>query len=195
MNNESDNHCDARRRATSPGGCRPILCCCVLIGLVGLTSCGKSPEVPAKEMQVILQKPLTRLGPPPSKLESEWAAATDLATRKALVSDWAVEAEDIALAKVLNTLRAEASAAERPGLLMTFYEELDLRPPVVRLPLLLELARETTLEESLRISILAELGATLNADHGQAWDAWAATLEQHLKDTYGLLDLRERLAE
>jgi hypothetical protein len=65
--------------------------------------------------------------------------------------------------------------------------ETRLRPPTVRLPLLLEIARAEEAPQSVRATIMAELGTTVQTEHGSSWADWALALKQHLAETEGLI--------
>ena len=93
--------------------------------------------------------------------------------------------EQLALA-VEALLEADAEA-NRDSLLSSIYEETDLRPAFIRLPILLELARQDTGQSGLRTTILAELRTTLQEDHGHSWPDWALALAEHLSNLEGFL--------
>lgn len=73
------------------------------------------------------------------------------------------------------------------------YEETRIRPPIARLPLLIEVARQPEIDPGLRSTIMAELGATLNAEHGSSWADWVLALEDHLVQTEGLIRVEEEI--
>ena len=94
---------------------------------------------------------------------------------------------DEELAEILEAVADETDADVRRASLTTIYEESDLRPPMIRLPLLLEIARSADVRPDVRTTIMAELGATLKTDHGTSWADWSLALEEHLAETQGLI--------
>lgn len=94
---------------------------------------------------------------------------------------------DEKLALEIETLLEDYSEPDRDQLLTSIYEETDLRPSFVRLPILLELARQDTGKIGLRATILAQLRSTLKEDHGHSWPDWALALTEHLANTEGFL--------
>ena len=94
---------------------------------------------------------------------------------------------DEKLALEIETLLEGYSEPDRDQLLTSIYEETDLRPSFVRLPILLELARQDTGKIGLRATILAQLRSTLKEDHGHSWPDWALALTEHLANTEGFL--------
>jgi hypothetical protein len=88
---------------------------------------------------------------------------------------------------VLDAVRAHPDPGQKRALLSILYEETTIRPPLARLPLLPELARQPEIDPSLRVSILAELGGTLTAEHGSSWTDWVLAIEEHLAESEGLL--------
>lgn len=163
--------------------------CLLALAVWGLVGCGKPStrdKSPVAETRLLLTKKSSE-----PLLGELLADVEDVSDREIIISDQVLKESDGGLPNLLESIRSLPDELEKSPLLTAFYEELDLRAEVVRLPLMLELAREPAADESLRASLLAELGATLNADHGQAWDAWAQALEAHLKEEHGLLDLRE----
>ena len=51
----------------------------------------------------------------------------------------------------------------------------------------LEIARSENVDPSLRDTIMAELGSTLQTDHGSSWGDWALALDEYLAATQGLI--------
>ena len=94
---------------------------------------------------------------------------------------------DEKLALEIENLLEDSSGPDRDQLLTSIYEETDLRPSFVRLPVLLELARQDTGKIGLRATILAQLRSTLKEDHGHSWPDWALALTEHLANTEGFL--------
>lgn len=72
-------------------------------------------------------------------------------------------------------------------LLTSIYDTVELRPPFIRLPILLELARRDNGNTGLRTTALAELQEFLEEDHGESWTDWALALSEHLATREGFL--------
>ncbi|MGB6219884.1 hypothetical protein [Haloferula sp.] len=94
------------------------------------------------------------------------------------------DSEILELLDMIDEIEAPETRQEMSGIV---YEETTLRPPIVRLPLLLELARSEHVEPSLKATIMAELGTILNTDHGQSWADWSLALEEYLANKEGLI--------
>ena len=94
---------------------------------------------------------------------------------------------DEELPKLMDTIAAHEDAAQRQTLLTTIYEESDLRPDSTRLPLLLEVARSQDVNPDVRATIMGELAATLQTDHGASWGDWSLAMEEYLAENYGIL--------
>jgi hypothetical protein len=117
---------------------------------------------------------------------------TDLASllsdlQPSTLSGGIYEISDAELPLVMEAIDAQEDPQAKAALLVTVYEDTRLRPPLIRLPLLLEIARESAAPSGLRDTIMAELGAVLHADHGSSWPDWALAMEEHLARTEGLL--------
>lgn len=166
------------------------------ISLLGLLSLGPAgcdrggPEVsdiPAKSERVIAPRGIPAISAEaPSGLTDRIASAPP-ERRIGVLAEEIYQVEDAHLDLVLESIAAQDEPALRSELLATVYEETQLRPAIARLPLLLELARHGDLAPSLRATILAELGVTLNAEHGTSWADWALALEEHLAESEGLI--------
>lgn len=96
---------------------------------------------------------------------------------------------DEALPGLLEAVSAKADPELRRELLTTLYEEIELRPAIIRLPLILEIARSEEVDPGLRTTILGELGATLHTDHGRSWADWSLVIEEHLATNHGLIGI------
>ena len=103
------------------------------------------------------------------------------------LADQIYETPDEDLADLMETIAGESDSDRRSSALTVVYEETSLRPPAIRLPLLLEVARSKDAPPDLRATVMAELGATLETDHGASWGDWSLALEEHLADTEGLI--------
>ena len=101
--------------------------------------------------------------------------------------DQVYETPDGKLESLLQNVADREDQALRQELLAALYEETRMRPPITRLPLLLEIARAEDAHPSIRTTIMAELGTTLQTDHGGSWADWALALEEHLAHTEGLI--------
>ncbi len=88
---------------------------------------------------------------------------------------------------LLEAVLAEPDVVEKRDLMAEVHEETRLRPDFVRFPLNLEMARQADCEESLRATIMAELGRALDTDHGRSWVDWAMAIEEHAARTHGMI--------
>lgn len=103
------------------------------------------------------------------------------------LADRILELPDEDLADFIGSVVDQPDPKQRRATLTTIYEETDLRPPASRLPILLEIARSPDVHPDVRVTIMAELGATLQTNHGSSWGDWALALEEHLAETEGLI--------
>lgn len=87
----------------------------------------------------------------------------------------------------LSTILFSVDADEANEILPMVYEETQLRPDYIRQPLMLELARHPHVKEDLRNTILSELGALLETDHGSSWADWSLALHEHLAEHSGFI--------
>lgn len=165
----------------------------LILGLLGLSACKPRQDEPSASPNEERGTKAARqsAGRPP-------ADPTPLGTLRQLaslppdrqlptLSKHIYEIPDEDLDLVLESVFEVKDAAAKRELITVLYEETELRPPTVRLPLLLELARQQEIEPTLQVTILAELGATLRADHGASWADWALAIEEHLAESEGLL--------
>lgn len=139
---------------------------------------------PAKSIRTGATSPIEASSPlrPSAPSESERAER-----RAETLTEQIYRALDGELEALFHNALDETTPARRQELLTVLYEETRLRPPTVRLPLLLEIARAEDAHPSVRATIMAELGSTLQTDHGGSWGDWALALEQHLAETEGLI--------
>ena len=103
------------------------------------------------------------------------------------LSERIYDLSDRELGPVVESILTRKDPDLKQALLTTLYEETQLRPAITRLPLLLEISRQPALSPDLRTTIMAELGETLNAEHGTSWADWALALDEHLAETEGLI--------
>lgn len=92
-----------------------------------------------------------------------------------------------------DLLQNHRDLAERDQVMTAVFEETQLRPPMIRLPILLELARQDDGTTGLRTTIVAELRSLLEEDHGQSWPDWALAISEHLAVQEGLLPVSDAI--
>jgi hypothetical protein len=97
------------------------------------------------------------------------------------------QCRDRELLLLFESIRFEAESDEKGKLYATMYEETLIRPEFIRLPLILEMARQPELDPTLKSTIMAELGTKLSTNHGNSWGDWALALDEHLAATEGFL--------
>lgn len=95
--------------------------------------------------------------------------------------------EDDELIPYLSALLSEITAEKAGEVFPLLYEETQLRPPHVQLPLLLELARHPYSGKDLSTTIMATMGALLETDHGFSWADWSLALHEHLANEHGII--------
>ena len=94
---------------------------------------------------------------------------------------------DEKLALAVRDLLEQDDQEHGDSLLTFIYDTIELRPPFIRLPILLELARRDNGATGLRTTALAELREFLEEDHGESWTDWALALSEHLATREGFL--------
>ncbi|NIP98045.1 MAG: hypothetical protein GWO24_33315, partial [Akkermansiaceae bacterium] len=114
-------------------------------------------------------------------------ASLPAGTQVETLSEHIYDVPDDELGLVLESIADHENPALKEALLTALYEETGIRPPITRLPLLLEIARQPETEASLKATIMAELGSELQAEHGTSWADWALAIEEHLAQTEGLI--------
>jgi hypothetical protein len=140
-------------------------------------------SAPAKTARGEAATAITPTNPP----AGETASIEGMTRNDQVLAEQIYQLDDEKLPDLLEAAAAKTDPALRSTLLTTIYEETGLRPPIIRLPLLLEVARSKDVNPDLRATIMAELGATLNTDHGTSWADWSLALEEYLADTEGLI--------
>ena len=159
-----------------------------LLAVLVMSSCGEKEEarvgeLPAKSVRVPLHaeelNKLSEFG------RIVWAEEGSVEREDLLTAVYALPDEDIG--DLMDAIADEVDAKRRTELLAVVYEETVLRPDFVRLPLILEVARSADCDPGLRRTVLAELGAMLQTDHGWSWGDWTLALEEHLRETAGLI--------
>ncbi|MAT31887.1 MAG: hypothetical protein CMP29_08875 [Roseibacillus sp.] len=94
---------------------------------------------------------------------------------------------DETLALAVQDLLEQDDQEHGDILLTSIYDAIEIRPPFIRLPILLELARRDNGATGLRTTALAELREFLEEDHGESWTDWALALSEHLATREGFL--------
>ena len=94
---------------------------------------------------------------------------------------------DEKLALAVRDLLEQDDQEHGDSLLTFIYDTIELRPPFIRFPIVLELARRDNGATGLRTTALAELREFLEEDHGESWTDWALALSEHLATREGFL--------
>lgn len=154
--------------------------------LLFLTACDRQEEQtapPAKVQRAAAPSPIAASDSLPDK-----QSRPDPKMRQATtLTDQIYSAPDDELEVLLQQVVDGDTPSLRQELLTVLYEETRMRSPSVRLPLELEIARSENVDPSLRDTIMAELGSTLQTDHGSSWGDWALALDEYLAATQGLI--------
>ncbi len=162
--------------------------CYALLGflLLFLSGCGREEPPSATPETEKKATPLHRLNAPPALPDGSSPPFSGQRQIPSIIEKLH-SLPDEQLALEIEDLLENSADPDRDQLLASIYEETDLRPSFVRLPVLLELARHDTGKTGLRATILAQLRSTLKEDHGHSWPDWALALTEHLAKTEGFL--------
>ena len=153
--------------------------------LLFLSGCGRKEQTSATPETEKKSDPLNRLNPAAALPDNSSSPSGQEQIPSIIEKLHSLPDEQLAL-EIENLLENYAEP-DRDQLLASIYEETDLRPSFVRLPVLLELARQDTGKTGLRATILAQMRSTLKEDYGHSWPDWALALTEHLANTEGFL--------
>jgi hypothetical protein len=151
-----------------------------------LAACDRIDEQPAAPAKTARGEAATSITPT-NPSAGKTASMEDITRNDQALAEQIYQLDDEQLPDLLEAVAAKTDPELRATLLTAIYEETSLRPPIIRLPLLLEVARSMDVNPDLRATIMAELGATLNTDHGTSWADWSLAIEEYLADTEGLI--------
>lgn len=156
-----------------------ILCSCDQAANTG----SPAPQKTERDQAATTISPST----PSTPTDSTLPPVEDLTANAEMLADHIHGIPGDDLPALMEAIGTKTDPAVRQALLTTVYEESDLRPPSIRLPLLLEIARTKDVNPDVQATIMGELGATLKTEHGTSWADWSLAIEEYLAENHGLI--------